>query len=400
MSTTKNAFLATFKHITRNAGAGASTTAATTTTTAAATRVARITKPIVSAPMNGWSGVELVTAVSNHGGFPIYPIGYFTDQDKILKELQSIPPRLVQQDSDDQDTFLPIGVGFITFWLDRQGPELLLNILKGKGDQPRPGAVARPPAAVWFSFGDYRPYLKLIREHGLPNTKVIVQVQSVQDALEAQKNHVDVVVLQGTESGGHGAQRVSPLLTLLPEAVQALKSAQAASASSSDQLSMPAILAAGGVVTAPQLAAVQAMGASGVVVGTGFMPTHESPGSDKGKDRLIATGDGGEHTVRTRIFDELREFNWPQGYDGRVVRNLVTEREEEDLQKHGLFEQGGLAAFKLLKEDRTGTKEDWARATRDQDFDLLPLFSGTGVGMLKKRVSAAEFMDQLMGDQQ
>ncbi|KAF9345963.1 hypothetical protein BGX34_004325 [Mortierella sp. NVP85] len=392
MSTTKNAFLAAFKHITRRSGAGI------------AARVPRITKPIVSAPMNGWSGPKLVAAVANHGGFPIYPIGYFTDPAKILKELQSVIPLLNDPDlhrdiSHHQDAegaddkFLPFGVGFITFWLDRQGPELLLNILKGQGDHPG----GRPPAAVWFSFGDFRPYLKLIREHGLPDTKVIVQVQTVQEALEAQKENVDVIVLQGTESGGHGAQRIAPLMTLIPQAVQSLKAAQVASGS---KLNMPAILAAGGIVTASQLTAVQAMGASGAVVGTGFMPTHESPGPDHAKERLLQTGEGGECTVRTRIFDELREFNWPQGYDGRVVRNLVTDREEEDLRKHGLFEQGGEAAFKLLKEDRSGTKQDWVRATKEQDFDLLPLWSGTGVGMLSKRLSVAEFMDQLTGDQQ
>ncbi|KAK3812873.1 MAG: 2-nitropropane dioxygenase [Benniella sp.] len=363
MSTTKNAFLTAFKHITRRSGASTAP---------------RITKPIVSAPMNGWSGPKLVAAVANHEGFPIYPIGYFTDPAKILKELQSVTPLLndpdlhrdvSQQHQDAENKFLPFGVGFITFWLDRQGPELLLNILKGQGDHPG----GRPPAAVWFSFGDFRPYLKLIREHGLPDTKVIVQVQTVQEALDAQKENVDVIVLQGTESGGHGAQRISPLMTLVPQAVQALKAAQVASGS---KLNMPAILAAGGIVTASQMTAVQAMGASGAVIGTGFMPTHESPGPDHAKERLLQTGEGGECTVRTRIFDELREFNWPQGYDGRVVRNL------------------------LLKEDRTGTKQDWVRATKDQDFDLLPLWSGTGVGMLSKRLSVAEFMDQLTGDQQ
>ncbi|KAF9959108.1 hypothetical protein BGZ65_000838 [Modicella reniformis] len=412
MSASKNAFLATFKHITRRTSTGSSTTTATTT------RVPKITKPIVSAPMNGWSGPKLVAAVANHGGLPIYPIGYFTDPAKILKELQSVLPLLdddddpstttttttTTSDGDGGNRFLPMGVGFITFWLDRQGPDLLLSILNGKGDSPRTAAhtttarTPRPPAAFWFSFGDYRPYLKLIREHGLPGTKVIVQVQTVQEALEAQQANVDVIVLQGTESGGHGAQRVSPLITLLPEAVQALKAAAAAASSTS--LNMPAILAAGGIVSAPQLAAVQAMGASGVVIGTGFMPTHESPGPDHAKERLLQTEQGGENTIRTRIFDELRGFNWPSGYDGRVVRNLVTQREEEDLRKHGLFEQQGEASFKLLKEDRSGTLQDWEQATKDQNYDILPLWSGTGVGMLKKRGSAAEFMDQLMGDQQ
>ncbi|KAF9111020.1 hypothetical protein BGX27_005504 [Mortierella sp. AM989] len=391
MSISRNAFLATFSHITR---AGITGTNA---------RVPRITKPIVSAPMNGWSGPSLVAAVANHGGFPVYPIGYFTDKNKIINELRSILPLLkdseLQKDeqlgSEGGASFLPYGVGFITFWLDRQGPELLLSLLEGKADDPNRRSSPRPPAAFWFSFGDYKPYLKLIREHGAAGTKVIVQVQTVREALEAQQENVDVIVLQGTEAGGHGAQRVSPLMTLIPEATQALKK-KASEAGS--KLAMPAILAAGGISTASQLAAVQAMGASGAVVGTGFMPTHESLGPQKAKDLILQAGDGSESTVRTRIFDELRGFDWPRGFNGRVVRNLVTKREEEDLRERGLFEQKGVAAFKLLKEDRTGAKQDWERVVKEQDYDLLPLFAGTGVGMLTKQVSAAEFIDQLLDE--
>ncbi|KAF9081043.1 hypothetical protein BGX27_005125 [Mortierella sp. AM989] len=81
------------------------------------------------------------------------------------------------------------------------------------------------------------------------------------------------------------------------------------------------------------------------------------------------------------------------------MRNAVTKREEEDLRERGLFEQKGVAAFKLLKEDRTGTKQDWERAVKEQDYDLLPIWTGTGIGMLTEQVSAAEFIDQLVGKQ-
>ncbi|KAF9193841.1 hypothetical protein BGZ51_002164 [Haplosporangium sp. Z 767] len=387
----KNAFLSKFSHLTRS-------------TVARGTGQSRawVHRPIISAPMNAWSGPKLVAAVANHGGMPMYPIGYFTNPSTILADLQTIPPLLddseLQKDDPEDPTatkFLPYGVGFITFWLDRQGPELLLSILKGQGDTPNRRSVARPPAAVWFSFGDYRPYLQLIREHGAPGTRIIVQVQTVQEALDAQRENVDVIVLQGTEAGGHGAQRVSPLMSLLPETAQALQSQMASAASSSTPLAMPALLAAGGISSNTQLTAVQSLGASGAVVGTGFMVTHESPGPQKAKDRLLQTQDGGVNTVRTRVFDELRSFEWPQAYDGRVIRNLVTEREAQDLEEHGLYNPQGEASFKLLREDRAGTKADWNKATLEQDFDLLPIWCGTGVGMLKKSVSVGEFMAQL-----
>lgn len=344
--------------------------------------------------MNGWSGPNLVAAVANHGGLPIYPIGYYTDPAKILQELKTtttlihdIEPPATPNNTD----FLPYAVGFISFWLERQGPELLLAILRGEGDTV--SSHKRPPAAYWFSFGDYRPYLALVREHGRPGSKVIVQVNTVQEAVEAQNNKVDVIVVQGTEAGGHGAQKVSPLMTLLPEVVHALHENKTASL-------VPAVLAAGGISTALQFKAVESMGASGVVIGTGFMPTDEAPGPQRAKDLLLKTQDGGVNTVRTRIFDELREFAWPEGYDGRVVRNLVTEREAKYEQTHGSEFNKGAAAFKLLKEDHSGVKADWVKATTEQDYDLLPLWSGTGVGLLKKQMSAAAFMDLLLGEKQ
>ncbi|KAG0314801.1 hypothetical protein BGZ97_008933 [Linnemannia gamsii] len=368
--------------------------------------------------MNGWSGPKLVAAVANHGGVPIYPIGYFTDPAAILKDLQSILPMLSdndQQDNIDNNShdnneegakteFLPYAVGFVTFWLDRQGPDLLIKILEGQGDLPRstPSSAAtisgskkalRPPAAVWFSFGDYRPYLKLVRQHGAAGTRVIVQVQTVQEAIDAQQDGVDVIVLQGTESGGHGAQRVRPLLSFVPEVANVLQERGRANG-----LKVPAILAAGGISINAQWRAVQALGASGVVIGTGFMPTFESPGPQHAKERILKTGDGGDTTVRTRIFDELREFGWPEGYDGRVIRNLVTEREEEDLKTRSIVEPKGADAFRVLREDRTGTKEDWKQAVKDQNLDIIPLWAGTGVGLLNKQMSAAEWMDQLLGE--
>ncbi|KAF9579590.1 hypothetical protein BGW38_004099 [Lunasporangiospora selenospora] len=288
--------------------------------------------------------------------------------------------------------FMPYGVGFITFWLDRQGPELLLSILRGEGDS---SISHRPPAAVWFSFGDYRPYLKLIREHGAPGTRIIVQVQTVDEALAAQQDKVDVVVLQGTEAGGHGSQKAGPLINFIPEAKAALQNTLVSNPDAG--LGMPALLAAGGISTAAQFKAAQALGADGVVIGTGFMPTFESPGPQRAKERLLQTSDGGLNTVKTRIFDELREFCWPEGFDGRVVRNVVTDREDEDHQRDH-WRHEGEAAFKVLREDRTGTKQDWIKATAEQDYNILPLWSGTGVGLLKKQTSVAEFMDQLLDE--
>src|SRR4051794_34424564 len=92
---------------------------------------------------------------------------------------------------------LPIGVGVLTFDLDNH-PETLSTILKYK------------PAAIWFSFGDYSKYVKLVRESS-PKTKIISQIQSIDMLVKnmtstpsSNYSSVDVLIVQSSESGGHG----------------------------------------------------------------------------------------------------------------------------------------------------------------------------------------------------
>ncbi|KAG0242346.1 hypothetical protein BGW41_004357 [Actinomortierella wolfii] len=349
-----------------------------------------INKPVISAPMYGWASPALVAAVAQTGGLGLFPVGYFTDASKIVQDVghtvAKLNPALVEKNE-----LSPIGVGFITFWLERQGIDVLQGLFGTNGSSHR---SFKPPAAVWFSFGDYKPYLHWVREHAHPLTRVIVQVSTVQQAVDAQSDGVDAVVLQGTEAGGHGAQLVSPLMSLLPEAVDAM--------TEGGKLAEPKIpvIAAGGIATSAQYKAVVSMGASGIVLGTSLMVCQEAGGPQAAKDIMIKTRDGGVNTVRTRIFDDLRNFAWPAGYDGRVVRNIVTEREEEE-QKLGRYFRGQdhhPDPFRLLKPDLvSGTKQDWEKATKEQDYNFLPLFCGTGVGLLNEpNLTVAEMIQRIV----
>ncbi|KAF9979171.1 hypothetical protein BGZ73_005339 [Actinomortierella ambigua] len=349
-----------------------------------------ISKPIISAPMNGWASPALVAAVAQAGGLGLFPVGYFTDSSKIVREVEGTVAKL-DRTLVEKNELSPIGVGFITFWLERQGVDVLRGLF---GPEKNGQRAFKPPAAVWFSFGDYRPYLRWVRENAHPQTRVIVQVSTVQQAVDAQNDGVDAVVLQGTEAGGHGAQFVSPLMTLLPEAVNAMTEG-----SRLEEPKIP-VIAAGGIATSGQYQAAINMGASGAVLGTAFMVCQEAGGAQQAKDILIKARDGGLSTVRTRLFDDLREIAWPVGYDGRVVRNVVTEREEEE-QAQGKSYRGQdyhPDPFRLLKPDLvSGTKQDWEKASKEQDYSMLPLFCGTGVGLLNKpNMTAAEMIHHIV----
>ena len=165
-----------------------------------------------------------------------------------------------------------VGVGFIT-WRLADRPELLDL------------ALEHAPAAIFLSFGDPAPF-----------------------AARAKAAGVDIVVAQGTEAGGHGGDRTT--LTLVPAVVDAVAP-------------LP-VVAAGGISDGRGLAAALTLGAAGVLIGTRFFATTEALGHDNTKARLVSAG--GDDTVRTSVFDIVRELPWPSAYQIRTVRNALSER--------------------------------------------------------------------------
>lgn len=149
-----------------------------------------IEHPILLAPMGNVSGGALAAAVSNAGSLGLIGAGY-GDAGWLEREFQSAGEAR-------------IGVGFITWSLARN-PSLLDQALEYK------------PEAVMFSFGDYTPFLAKVRPAG---AKVICQVQTLAQALDAAADGVDLVVAQGTEGGGHGGTRST--LSLVPAVVDAV----------------------------------------------------------------------------------------------------------------------------------------------------------------------------------
>lgn len=145
--------------------------------------------PIISAPMAVASGGQLAAQVSLAGGLGMIGSGYHPTSDWILAELTTARA-LVQPVG--LGNVLPIGLGFITWWLESH-PQLLVDTLEA--------TRVTPLAAIWFSFGDYRPFLLQVKKAS-PMTKLIVQVTTVEEAVQAAWDGVDVIVAQGNEAGG------------------------------------------------------------------------------------------------------------------------------------------------------------------------------------------------------
>ncbi len=244
----------------------------------ALTEALSITHPILSAPMAAVAGGALAAAVTKAGGLGLVGGGY-GDRDWIARELRAAGNARV-------------GIGFIT-WRLADRPELL--------DM----ALDHAPAAVFLSFGDPAPFAARAREAGVP---VICQVQTLEHARSAARAGADVIVAQGTEAGGHGGARTT--MTLTPAVV--------------DTVAPLPVVAAGGISDGRGLAAALALGAAGALIGTRFFATREALGHENAKARLVSAG--GDDTVRTRVFDIVRDLPWPEPYRIRAVHNRLFER--------------------------------------------------------------------------
>ncbi|KDQ26931.1 hypothetical protein PLEOSDRAFT_1066212 [Pleurotus ostreatus PC15] len=320
------------------------------------TRLLGLRTPIVSAPMAGASGGNLAAQVSLGGGFGFIAAGYDTPH-KFGHELALARAAL----QIPAATRLPLGVGFLCWQLEKPDSPAskLLSIALENGVQ-----------AVWFSFGtQLGRWVQYVRDYdqrvgSTQRTLVFAQVSSEQDILAAVNDwKVDVLVVQGNESGGHGFSNAAPTASLV---LKALPLARAAG--------IP-LLAAGGLATGAHVASMLALGASGAVLGTRFLLTPESLYTDKQRQALLDASDSS--TVRTMAFDVARgTLGWPEGVDGRALRNSTVVDHENGRNEREL-------------------KELFAKAQVEGDRERMLVWAGTGVGAMNSIKPAKEVVEEL-----
>ena len=149
--------------------------------------------PIVAAPMGpDLTGPELVAAVCNAGGFGIL-------------QAQLCPPALLRRQIRDLRslTAKPFGVNFVFPFPHRDGIQVCID---------------ERIAALSFFWGDPTEFIPAAHAAGIA---VIHQVGSVDAAIRAKRDGADVIIVQGSEAGGHVAGEVSTMV-LLPRIVDAV----------------------------------------------------------------------------------------------------------------------------------------------------------------------------------
>ncbi|MBF6059220.1 nitronate monooxygenase [Nocardia terpenica] len=294
-----------------------------------------LTTPVVLAPMDLVSGGRLAAAVTDAGGLGLIGGGY-GDRDWLIREFANAGQARV-------------GCGFITWSLARR-PDLL------------DVALDHNPVAIMLSFGDPAPFVDRIHAAG---AKVICQIHSVEDAREALSAGADILVAQGGEAGGHGTAARSTF-TLVPEI------ADLAAATAPDTL----VLAAGGIADGRTLAAALTLGADGALIGTRFWATTEALVPNPIQRHAIeATGDD---TIRTSVYDLVRESPWPTRYTGRLLRNAFI--------THWHGRESHLATA------LSDAQATYRNAQTHHDPDNLNIIVGEAIGQIHDITPAAELV--------
>ena len=156
-----------------------------------------------------------------------------------------------------------------------------------------------------LSFGELQPFAERIHAAGIP---LIAQVQTLEHARQALDAGAEILVAQGGEAGGHG-MTVRSTFTLVPDVVDL----------AAQRAPETLVLAAGGVADGRGLAAALVLGADGAVVGTRFWASPEALVSPRAHERGLRAG--GDDTYRTRVYDAVRQLDWPPEYNERALSN-------------------------------------------------------------------------------
>ena len=298
------------------------------------TQLLGIEHPIFQAAMS-WasSSSALVVAVSNAGGMGVLAAGPLRPDDfrMVLGEIKS-------------GTTRPFGVNIPLN--GARAPELLDIAF----EQRIPVMVA--------SQGGPRAQLARFRAIG---TKWLHVVASVEHALKAQDAGVDALVVDGAEAGGHPPPSEVGTLVLVRRVVKAVK--------------LP-VVASGGIADGAAIAAMLALGADAVQLGTRFIATPEA-GVHENYKRAVLEADVGDTAL--------------VGRGGLPIRQLANRFSEEYLSR----ERKGASGSELLDIFNSSSLR---KAALEGDVDWGKVEAGQSAGLVEDIVPAAELFRRLVAE--
>jgi enoyl-[acyl-carrier protein] reductase II len=298
------------------------------------TELLGIEHPIFQAAMS-WasSNAALVIAVSNAGGMGVLAAGPMRPDD-FRKTLQEIKGKSAK----------PYGVNIP---LNNPRAAALLEI----------ACEARIPVMV-ASQGGPREHLARFRAVG---TKWLHVVASVEHAKKAEAAGVDALVVDGAEAGGHPPPSEVGTLVLVRRVVKAVK--------------VP-VVASGGVADGAGIAALLALGADAVQLGTRFIATPEA-GVHENYKRAVLAADVDQTCLVARGRAPIRQ-----------LRNAFT-------RKYDAAERAGASAALLEELFRSSSLK---QAALEGDVEWGKVEAGQSAGLVSEILPAAELLRRLVAE--
>ncbi|MDF2858052.1 MAG: nitronate monooxygenase, partial [Neobacillus sp.] len=204
-----------------------------------------------------------------------------------------------------------------------------------------------------FTFGiPPQEVIATLKQH---NVILIGTATTVREAVEIEKNGMDMVVVQGSEAGGHRGNFINEfqdglvgLMSLIPQVV--------------DNVSIP-VIAAGGIMDGRGLIASICLGARGVQMGTAFLTCIESGAHQVHKDAIIHANE--DQTVLTRAFSG----KWARGITNKFIMGM---------QKH----ENSLPDYPV---QNTLTQDIRKVAASENNPEFMSLWSGQSPRLAKKQ---------------
>ena len=297
--------------------------------------------PIISGAMARISNPEFVAAVSNAGACAVLASANYKTPDDLrdaIKKTQSLTnqpfavninlfPALMPQDKleDYVDATLAEGVKIIET-SGHKAPEHLVPKFKNGG-------------ATW-----------------------IHKCAGVRYAIKGVSLGADIVTVVGYENGGATGTLDIGTLVMTPSVV--------------DAVDIP-VIAGGGVTDGRGLAALLALGAEGVIMGTRMMATKECPIHDNLKQAFIQAAETDTVLALRSVGNTHRIWN------NKAAVHLL----ELESQKSPLF---------ILIQAASGEKSQ--EMYNNGNLDIGIVSCGQGVGLVKDIPTAKELLDRIMGN--
>jgi enoyl-[acyl-carrier protein] reductase II len=308
--------------------------------------------PIISAGMAFIATSDLTIAVSKAGGMGVMS-GSGLPPEYLKSQIQKIKTELGGK---------PYGINFIPRFSDIAHIEV---------------CIAEKVPVIVFFWDDVPPqYINRLKAN---NIKIWIQVGSLYEAERAVKAGADVIIVQGTEAGGHNRSTAS-LFSLLPNI--------------KDAIAPIPVIASGGIADGRGLVAALALGAEAVSIGTRFLATIEANAHAEYKKRVV---DAQVHdTVRHNIFG----FDFPDATVRGIRNKIVAEYEGKD--NPAPYHGKDPSTFPIIGQSQMGPIRKFSGVLPTPettgDFEQMSLLAGESVGLIHDIKPAKEVVERIVND--